>query len=176
MSLTKQSVTHFMSVPCAHCLAAWSSIAINFRRTPALRGPPLVPCAWCTLVHPEHVTDVNRSGEAMEDVMLPVTSFMVTSLVLGQWWSGEAWMGRTDFYRLDNGILSVILVGGSSLHVVCLSSSLCLFPVFVFTTATKLKLNSAKENICNVSIDVNKSTMFCWILGMNMVDVKHWTL
>lgn len=37
--------------------------------------------------------------------MLPVTSFSTTRLVVGQEWSGEAylWGGHTDVYRLGNG-------------------------------------------------------------------------
>ncbi len=81
------------SGPCDHCPALWSSIGI---------------CHWigrfatCTLCFSQmragspwaHVTDVKGSGEAVENVMLPVTSFSMTGLVVGQWWSGEAYPWR----------------------------------------------------------------------------------
>ncbi len=41
-----------------------------------------------------HVTDVKGSGEAVENITLPVTSFSMTGLVVGQWWSGEAYPRR----------------------------------------------------------------------------------
>ncbi len=36
------------------------------------------------------MTDVKGSGEAV----VPVTSFSMTGLVVGQWWSGEAYPWR----------------------------------------------------------------------------------
>ncbi len=55
--------------------------------------------------HPVLFTDESRftlstcdrhegSGEAVENVMLPVTSFSMTGLVVGQWWSGELYPWR----------------------------------------------------------------------------------
>ncbi len=42
--------------------------------------------------------------------MLPVTSFSMTGLVVGQGWSGEELYmeGRADLYRLDNGTLTAV--------------------------------------------------------------------
>ncbi len=99
------------SWPCAHCPAPWSSIGIC-HWTPELAGLPLAPCAFHRReqVHPEHVTDVKGSGEAVENVMLPVTSFSMTGF--GGWsvmvWGGMSMEGRTDLYRLDNDTLTAI--------------------------------------------------------------------
>ncbi len=95
MSLTKYSETDFMRVawgatsssgPCAHCPALWSSIGIC-HWTPELAGPPLAPCAFHRWEQvPLSTWHVNGSGEAVENNM--------TGLVLGQWWSGEAYPWR----------------------------------------------------------------------------------
>ena len=40
------------------------------------------------------VMDVKESGEDKENTMLPASSFRMTGLVVGQWWSGEAYPWR----------------------------------------------------------------------------------
>ncbi len=45
------------------------------------------------------MTDVKGSGEAVENVMLPVTLFSMTGLVVGQWWSGEAYPWRDSPFQ-----------------------------------------------------------------------------
>lgn len=67
---------------CAHCLAAWSLTDIC-HRIPELVGPPLLSFSQIRaglLSAPP--TEVKRSGEAVESVMLP--SFSKTGLVVGQ--------------------------------------------------------------------------------------------
>lgn len=51
------------------------------------------------------MTDVTGSEEAVDK--LPVILFSLTSLVVGQWWSGEAYPWR-DLYRISNGTLTFI--------------------------------------------------------------------
>ncbi len=56
---------------------------------------------------PEHVTDVKGSGEAVENVMLPVFLLIQYDRFGGglvMVWGGISMEGRTDLYRLDNGI------------------------------------------------------------------------
>lgn len=84
----------------------WSTISI-FHTILELAGPPLVPCDfqfksrftlsacdWC----------VWRScGECY------VKSLNMTGLVVGHWWSGEAYPWKdTDLYRLGSGTLTYI--------------------------------------------------------------------
>ena len=51
-----------------------------------------------------HVTDVKESRDGLAKVMLPATSSSLTSLAVGQCWSGEAysWEGRTNLHMLAN--------------------------------------------------------------------------
>ena len=42
------------------------------------------------------VIDVKGSGEAKENAMLPATSFSMTGLVVGQWWSVESYPWRDE--------------------------------------------------------------------------------
>ena len=42
------------------------------------------------------VIDVKGSGEAKENAMLPATSFSMTGLVVGQWWSRESYPWRDE--------------------------------------------------------------------------------
>lgn len=53
------------------------------------------------------MTDVKRSGEAVENVMLPVTSFSVTGLVVSQWHIHGG--GHKDLCRPDSGIQTAIV-------------------------------------------------------------------
>ncbi len=57
-----------------------------------------------------HVTDVKGHGEAVENVMLPVTLFSMTGFGGGSMmvWGGISMEGSTDLYRLDNGTLTAI--------------------------------------------------------------------
>lgn len=89
---------------------------------------------------------VKGSGAAVENVMLPVTSFGMTRLAVGQEWSGEAylWGGHTDVYRLGNGTCLISGIGTTDwLHhcftficVVSLNSALSrliiFIPIFLF--------------------------------------------
>lgn len=47
---------------------------------------------------------------AVENVMLPVPSFSMTGVVLGQWWSGETFSkdGQREVYGLGNDTLTAI--------------------------------------------------------------------
>lgn len=104
ISLIKQSETDLMKVAwgpdiryCAYCPALWSPTDI-FKRiitgsctTAAFHRRTGSPWA--------HVTYAKGSqGEAKKNVMLPVTSLNMTSFLVGQWQSGEAY--RTDLYWL----------------------------------------------------------------------------
>ncbi len=56
------------------------------------------------------MTNVKGSGEAVENVMLPVTSFSMTRFCGGSVmvWGGIYMEGHTDLYRLENGTLTAI--------------------------------------------------------------------
>ena len=77
--------------------APCSSIGI-YKRTPEWPGPPLAPHSlhrW-EQVHNEHMWRVSKkeSAEAVVNVILPVSSSSMASLVVGQWWSGSAYPWR----------------------------------------------------------------------------------
>ena len=52
--------------------------------------------------HRAHVTGVKESGDTVVNVMLPVTSSSLTSLVLGQRWSGGAYPWRVTQTPIAN--------------------------------------------------------------------------
>lgn len=60
---------------------AWFACALCFSRI-------RVGSTWAL------VTGVKGSGDAVENVMLPLTSFSMTGLVVAQWWSGEAYLWK----------------------------------------------------------------------------------
>ena len=95
------------SETCAHSPARCSSVSIH-QRTLELASLPLAPRSlhrW-ERVHTEHwVSGVKASGDVVVNVMLLVTSSSVTSLVVGQWWSGD---GRTDLHAIANGTLTAV--------------------------------------------------------------------
>lgn len=70
----------------------------------------LLPIVWLQLkinkcqkrIQMLYVTDVKGAGEAVENMMLLVSSFNVTGLVVGQW---HIHRGITDLCRLSNGSL-----------------------------------------------------------------------
>lgn len=57
-------------------------------------------------VFPEHVTDVKRSGEGLENFMF--LGNIVPHYQSGGVWASIAMEGRIDLYRLDNGTLTAI--------------------------------------------------------------------
>ena len=68
---------------------------------------------WCPVLFTEDsrftLCTCERVWRRKENAMLPATSFSMTSLVVGQWWSEEACVeGHTDLYWQGNGSLTAI--------------------------------------------------------------------
>lgn len=77
---------------------------------------PLTPCVM-TAGSP-HVTDVKGCGEAMESVMLPVTFFSMTSLVVDQGWSGKHIHGEHTDLPLGIGMKFLVRPYGGAVGAV----------------------------------------------------------
>lgn len=78
------------SGPSAYCLALWTWFLFAIEdQNWQVHHWRLMPHRW--------------SAEAVESIMMPVTLFSMTNLVVGQWLSEEAYQWRnTDLYRLCN--------------------------------------------------------------------------
>ncbi len=102
MSLTKQSETDFMRVAWGPDILYWTlcslpgtmeldwHLSLNARIGRSATGT----LCFSQMRAGSPWAHVKGSGDAVENVMLPLTSFSMTGLVVGQWWSGEAYPWR----------------------------------------------------------------------------------
>ncbi len=110
------------------------------------------------------------SGEAVENVMLPVISFSMIDLVVGQWWSGEVYQeGRTDLYRLDNSTLIAFMPD-------LLSDKLTQLSVPTFICQWMPSLQKLFSNITTANTPPRWQLICCWRWLSGQVCLQTWTL